>query len=120
MLDIDNELHLWALHYVYIPRSNRSLTAFSNEWNENRLKTVKHESSLQIFVMGCLAQQRQPTTAMQDIFSSSPPKAGGEMDSTTATTEMAGRHVFPAQESDTVLTAENGASTREVPSIKRE
>lgn len=117
MLDIDNELHLWALHYVYIPRINRRLTAFSNQWNQHGLRTVRHQSPLQIVIRGCLTQQRRPTTAIQDIFSSAPPRAGGEMDSTTATTEMAGRHGFPAQEGDTAGTREGGASTGLVPSI---
>ncbi len=109
MLDINNELHLWALHFVCIPRINRRLTAFSNRWTQHGLRTVRLPSSL--------AQQRRPTTAMQDIFSSAPPRAGGEMDSTAATTEMTGRPGLPAQEGGAAGTGEGGASAGQVPSI---
>lgn len=73
IVDVDNEMHIWVLHYVYIPRINKDLANFTNQWNNHGLRTEQHRSPLQIFVQGCLAQHRLPSTAMQDIFISSPP-----------------------------------------------
>ena len=40
LLDPINELHLWALHYVFIPRINRSLQEFLHEWNKPQVTTA--------------------------------------------------------------------------------
>uniref|UniRef100_A0A3B1K996 Integrase core domain-containing protein n=1 Tax=Astyanax mexicanus TaxID=7994 RepID=A0A3B1K996_ASTMX len=68
IVDIDNEMDLWALHYVYLPRINRDLDAFVRQWNNHSLRTERHQSPTQIFVRGCLEQQGRPTTAMRDLF----------------------------------------------------
>ena len=39
-LDPINELHLYALQYVYIPRINRSLQMFKDRWNSHKLCTT--------------------------------------------------------------------------------
>lgn len=64
----DNEMHIWALYYVYLPRINRDLDAFTLQWNNQGLWTERHQSPLQIFVCGCLEQQGRATTAMQELF----------------------------------------------------
>ncbi|XP_052394883.1 uncharacterized protein LOC127942919 [Carassius gibelio] len=68
ILDIDNEMHIWALHFVYVPRINRRLSAFTQQWNNHGLRTEQHQTPMQIFVRGCLEQQGQRTTAMEEIF----------------------------------------------------
>ncbi|XP_041843875.1 uncharacterized protein LOC121641664 [Melanotaenia boesemani] len=68
IIDIDNEMHLWALHYVFLPRINRDLTEFAQQWNNHGLRTERHQSPLQVFVRGCLEQQDRHSTAMLDIF----------------------------------------------------
>ena len=40
ILDHLSEKHLFALHYVYIPRINRALHAFTQGWNNHPLSTV--------------------------------------------------------------------------------
>ncbi|KAL1251224.1 hypothetical protein QQF64_019020 [Cirrhinus molitorella] len=80
IVDVDNETHIWALHYVYIPRMNKDLTNFTHQWNSHGLRTERHQSPLQIFVRGSLAQQRLPSTAMQDIFISRPSDSSGVRD----------------------------------------
>lgn len=71
IIDVDNEVHMWALHYIYLPRINSDLTAFATQWNNHGLRTERHMSPLQIFVRGCLQQQSRESTAMQDIFGGS-------------------------------------------------
>ncbi|CAM4273683.1 unnamed protein product [Leuciscus chuanchicus] len=79
IVDVDNEMHMWALHHVYIPRINKDLRNFSRQWNNHGLRTERHQSPLQIFVRGCLAQQSQPSTAVREMFAARPTgSSGGE------------------------------------------
>ncbi|XP_078021613.1 uncharacterized protein LOC144461816 [Epinephelus lanceolatus] len=76
IIDCTNELHLWALHYVYLPRINRDLEVFREQWNNHGLRTVGHRTPCQIFVQGCLQRQTQPLTAMAEIFGSDTAQEG--------------------------------------------
>lgn len=68
IIDLNNEMHLWALHFIYLPRINRDLGLFCSQWNHHGLRTERNQSPLQLFVQGRLALQGRPLTAMQDIF----------------------------------------------------
>ena len=39
LLDPDNEVHLFALHFVFMPRINRSLELFTNGFNQSPIST---------------------------------------------------------------------------------
>ncbi|KAI4810763.1 hypothetical protein KUCAC02_013694 [Chaenocephalus aceratus] len=52
ILEIDNEMHMWALHYVYLPRINHDLRDFLDQWNNHGLRTERHQSPIQLFVQG--------------------------------------------------------------------
>eukprot|EP00063_Salmo_salar_P046540 XP_014021375.1 PREDICTED: uncharacterized protein LOC106582648 [Salmo salar] len=69
IIDINNEVHLWALHFVFLPRVNRDLAVFASQWNHHRLRTKQRQSPLQLFVSGSLAMQRANLT-------SAPPTTG--------------------------------------------
>ena len=47
ILDPLNEEHLYALHYVYIPRINRALSEFTRGWNHHPIHnlTTKYGTS---------------------------------------------------------------------------
>ena len=82
IINPDSDMHLWALHYVYLPRLNRDLADFVHQWNHHGLRTEGHMSPLQIFVQGCLQQQGRSSSAMQYIFGGTaaglaPPHAAG-------------------------------------------
>eukprot|EP00063_Salmo_salar_P004656 XP_013979491.1 PREDICTED: uncharacterized protein LOC106560775 [Salmo salar] len=55
IIDINNEVHLWALHFVFLPRVNRDLAVFASQWNHPGLRTEQRQSPLQLFVSGSLA-----------------------------------------------------------------
>ena len=57
IVDIDNEMHMAALHYVYLPRINRDLCGFIEQWNNHGLRTERHATPLQMFFRGCLERQ---------------------------------------------------------------
>ena len=69
ILDHLNEHHLWALHYIFIPRINRSLQEFKNGWNNHPIRTAGYKSPQQLFTAGCLLLQNSQIPAL-DFFHS--------------------------------------------------
>ena len=45
---------LFALHYVYLPRINESITTFADSWNHYGLRTAHNDSPLQPYTTGYL------------------------------------------------------------------
>lgn len=56
ILDSNNELQVWALHYVYIGRIQRSCLEFVRQWNHHRLRTERHMSPLALWHTGMRIQ----------------------------------------------------------------
>lgn len=54
ILDLENEIHMWCLHYVFTPRIQRSLDIFRNMWNNHKLRTERGKTPKQIFLQGAL------------------------------------------------------------------
>ena len=67
ILDPLDEVNLFALHYVFIPRINKSLHIFQEGWNNHSIRTAHHDLLRQLFVLGCLHLQMSGLTAM-DLF----------------------------------------------------
>ena len=67
LLEHLNEYHLWALHYIYLPRINRSLKEFVNSWNNHPIRTASHKSPQQLFTAGALLLQHSNLSAL-DFF----------------------------------------------------
>ena len=44
-----NEVHLYALHYVYLPRINLSLQEFQRQWNHHGIRTANHQTPLTLW-----------------------------------------------------------------------
>ena len=66
-LDPDNDVHRYALHYVYLPRINHSLEVFQECWNHHSVRTENNMSPHQIFTAGSLHLQRAGLHAL-DFF----------------------------------------------------
>ena len=67
LLDQLDERHLFALHYVYVPRINKALDEFRNAWNHHSIRTANNKSPYQLFAAGMLFLQNSQLTAM-DYF----------------------------------------------------
>ena len=52
LLDIDNPIHLFCLHCVYLPRINRSIEEFTAAWNDHPLSSVRYLSPKQLWISG--------------------------------------------------------------------
>lgn len=51
-LDIDNDVHLFCLHYVFLPKINVSLRAFQQGWNQHPLQSERGLSPNQLWLQG--------------------------------------------------------------------
>ena len=49
-----DDIHLFALHYIYCPRINRSLHEFRMQYNHHPLRTASNRSPHQLFSVGVL------------------------------------------------------------------
>ena len=52
ILEPSNELHLFALHYVFLPRINRNLQMFQEAYNRAPLSTERGCSPTQLWIHG--------------------------------------------------------------------
>ena len=69
MLDPINDVHIFALHYVFLPRINRALKEFMSYWNHHGIRTQSGMSPHQLFTTGMLRLRNSGLTAM-DCFDS--------------------------------------------------
>jgi hypothetical protein len=60
---LDN-VHLFCLHYIYLPRINRALEMFREGWNHHGIRTASHRSPHQLFVEGVLRLHASGLTAL--------------------------------------------------------
>lgn len=67
LLDPLNEHHLWALHFVFLPRINKTLGEFVRSWNHHPLRTTSHKSPNQLFTAGAILLQNSELPGL-DFF----------------------------------------------------
>lgn len=75
---------LYALHYVYLPRINESLSTFKEGWNNHGIRTEHNRTPHQLFAFGALQLQNSGLVAF-DFFDSVPEDYGVDRDSISAT-----------------------------------
>lgn len=73
VLDHLNEVDIYCLHYIFLPRINRKLNSFRGAWNNHSVSTEFQSTPIQMFVSGLIPQ----------LDSSSEPESDSETPSTT-------------------------------------
>lgn len=68
LLDPVNEVHLYALHFVFLPRVNRSLEEFVLQWNNHPVRTEHSLSPLQIWMQGIYRHAHSSQPAVQVLL----------------------------------------------------
>uniref|UniRef100_A0AAZ1XLS2 Integrase catalytic domain-containing protein n=2 Tax=Oreochromis aureus TaxID=47969 RepID=A0AAZ1XLS2_OREAU len=53
ILDSTDPFHIRALHHVYLPRINRSVDEFVNQWNHHSLRTMENNSRCSCGLLEC-------------------------------------------------------------------
>lgn len=57
LLDPENELQMFCLHFVYIPRIRQHLQIWMNAWNSHPLRTEGNHSPLQLWTTGLITKE---------------------------------------------------------------
>ena len=52
LLNAENEIHMFSLHYIYLTRINKALQQFSDDWNNHPLSTEQNLSPVQLWISG--------------------------------------------------------------------
>lgn len=68
VLDSLNELHLFCLHYIYLPRIQRSASEFQNQWNNHGLSTQGGQTPLQLWQRGIVNNAGLHNPSMNGIY----------------------------------------------------
>ena len=93
MLDIENEIQLFSLQYVYLPRINEHLGQFVQSWNCHPLTSSNCLSPCQLWVRGLIDNVNSGHTATEGFF-------GEDIDLTHLSNNWNVR--FPSVESDSI------------------
>lgn len=67
ILDPDNELHLYSLHYVFLPRVNAALNTLKESWNNHPLSSEGGLSPLQLWISGVIRQNTPEDFTMTEV-----------------------------------------------------
>ena len=67
-----NEIHLFSLRYVYLPRINRALETFQDAWNSHGIRTLHNQTPHQLFVAGALRLRHSGLQAVDFLIGISP------------------------------------------------
>ncbi len=68
ILDVDDEIDLLALHLTYMPIINEAINQFVSEWNNHPLSTQSNYSPRQLWFLGMVSGENNPSCAVQDIL----------------------------------------------------
>ena len=55
LLDSNNEVHIFSLHYVYLPRIRHHLDMWKKAWNAHPLRSENGSTPLQLWTAGLLS-----------------------------------------------------------------
>ena len=67
LLDPSNEIHIFALHFVFLPRVNRHLRIFSSGHNNGPISTERNMIPVQLWVNGLMQIQRSTHRVAQEL-----------------------------------------------------
>ena len=67
LLDPSNEVHLYALHYVFLPRINRQLMEFASAHARAPISTERNKSPEQLWISGLLNVWNSNHTVTQEL-----------------------------------------------------
>lgn len=67
-LDVNNDQHLFALHYVFRPRINRHLQQFVDSWDNHPLSSEHNSTPNQLWISGLFNIANSEDIIAQDVW----------------------------------------------------
>ena len=68
ILDPANPLHLYALHYVFIPRINKHLDIWKAGYLRHQIRTAGSRSPMQLYILGLLGMRGSQRTIAREVY----------------------------------------------------
>jgi len=68
LLDIDNDVHMHVLQFIFLPFVNARMNEFCTGWNNHRIRTENNSSPQQLWLDGMLQSANSQFVATADIF----------------------------------------------------
>ena len=68
ILDVENEIHMFSLHYVFQPRINQELSQWKQAHNNHPIRTERNQTPTQLWISGIVTNQHQTHSAITNIF----------------------------------------------------
>lgn len=65
LLDVANVVHLFCVHYVFLPRLSQALHTFTEGWDNHPLQSEGGLSPNQLWVMGHMMKPYDPNEDLQ-------------------------------------------------------
>jgi len=70
LLDPYDEIDLFCLHFVFVPRINRHMSIWKEGWNSHSLRTEKHNTPKQLWIRGSCYIQGDNTSVANEFWNS--------------------------------------------------
>jgi len=68
VLDPASNLHLFALHFVYIPRLNRHLSLWKEGYIRHSIRTAGSRSPMQLYILGLLRLRGSDNIPAREMY----------------------------------------------------
>ena len=68
MLNPVEDIHLWCLHYTFLPVINRHLTNWKNAWIHHPLRSERNSTPMQLWIRGLNGIWGSESTIDREIF----------------------------------------------------
>jgi hypothetical protein len=72
VLNIADDVHLYALQFVFLPKINDCMNNFRHAWNSHRLRTEENKTPQQLWISGMLQNMNAGYTATAELFEHHP------------------------------------------------
>lgn len=64
-LELDNQAHMFCLHYVFLPRINHHLEDFVSGWDNHSIRTAQSKTPNQLWISGIFNLSRHTDSAIE-------------------------------------------------------
>jgi len=68
MLNPNDDIHLWCLHYTFLPLINRHLINWKNAWIHHPLRTERNSTPMQLWIRGLHSIWGSESTIDREVF----------------------------------------------------
>jgi hypothetical protein len=64
-LELSNNIHMFCLHYTFLPRINQHLHDFASSWNDHPIRTARNKTPNQLWIIGLIDNARIMEVSME-------------------------------------------------------